>query len=146
MFASDETPAHKEAGFSLVETVAAMGILALAAIPLLQISTDATRNSQYLEKRLLARTVAENVMARAISDPLAQTSGVESGTETQLGRSFEWLLTATPVANNGLQAVTVEVRFVGEEQPLISLEALKLVAQNALSLDLSANTVQRSDP
>ena len=33
-----------EAGFSLVETVAALGILAMAAIPLLQISTDATKS------------------------------------------------------------------------------------------------------
>lgn len=144
MSARDSVPPRIDGGFSLVETVAAMGILALAAIPLLQISTDATRNSQYLEKRLLARTVAENVMARVISDPVAPSPGVERGIEVQLGRSFEWTQLATPVASNGLQSITVEVMLAGETQPLASFEALKLSASEPLSIDLRANSVEAS--
>lgn len=100
----------KDAGFSLVETIAAMGILAMAAIPLLQISTDATRNTAALETRLLARTVAENVMNRALADPAALEAGLQSGLETQLGRSFSYTLSASAMGVDGLQGLEVLVR------------------------------------
>lgn len=100
----------KDAGFSLVETIAAMGILAMAAIPLLQISTDATRNTAALETRLLARTVAENVMNRALADPAALEAGLQNGLETQLGRSFSYTLSASAMGADGLQGLEVLVR------------------------------------
>ena len=75
-----------QAGFSLVETVAAMGILAMAAIPLLQITTDATRNPSSLEGRVLARTVAENVMARSMASPEILDAGVATGRRAPDGR------------------------------------------------------------
>ncbi|MEO1642401.1 MAG: type II secretion system minor pseudopilin GspI [Pseudomonadota bacterium] len=99
-----------QAGFSLVETVAALGILAMAAIPLLQISTDATRNTAMLETRLLARTVAENVMNRAMADPVVLQAGIQSGQETQMGRAFSYTLNVSPIGSDGLQGVEVLVR------------------------------------
>ena len=87
---------RSQAGFSLVETVAAMGILALAAIPLLQVTTDASRNAASLETRLLARTVAENVMARSMSTREVLDAGLATGQETQLGRTFIWTRTTGP--------------------------------------------------
>lgn len=99
-----------EAGFSLVETVAALGILAMAAIPLLQISTDATRNTAILETRLLARTVAENVLNRALADPVALDAGLKSGLETQMGRAFSYTLNVSPLGADGLQGLEVLVR------------------------------------
>ncbi|MEM1087811.1 MAG: type II secretion system minor pseudopilin GspI [Pseudomonadota bacterium] len=99
-----------QAGFSLVETVAALGILAMAAVPLLQISTDATRNTAVLETRLLARTVAENVMNRALADPILLDAGLRNGSETQMGRAFTYTLTVSPVGTDGLQGLEVLVR------------------------------------
>ena len=101
---------HRQAGFSLVETIAAMGILAMAAIPLLQISTDATRNTAALETRLLARTVAENVLNRALAQPLALETGLQTGLEMQLGRTFSYTLRSSAVGADGLQGLEVLVR------------------------------------
>ena len=116
-----------QAGFSLVETVAAMGILALAAIPLLQISTDATRNAASLEARVLARTVAENTLARAMIEPETIDAGVVTGQETQKGRVFIWTRTSSLALAGELQNLEVQVRREDGEQVLARLVALKYI-------------------
>ena len=116
-----------EAGFSLVETVAAMGILALAAIPLLQISTDATRNAASLEARVLARTVAENTMARAIVEPERIDAGVATGRETQKGRTYIWTRTSSLAQPGELQNLEVVVRREEDQQVLARLVGLKYI-------------------
>ena len=117
----------RQAGFSLVETVTAMGILALAAIPLLQISTDATRNAASLEARVLARTVAENTLARAMIEPETIDAGVATGRETQLGRVFIWTRTSSLAQQGELQNLEVQVRQEEDEQVLARLVALKYI-------------------
>lgn len=116
-----------QAGFSLVETVAAMGILALAAIPLLQISTDATRNAASLEARVLARTVAENTLARAMIEPETIDAGIVTGRETQKGRVFIWTRTSSLAQQGELQNLEVQVRQEEDEQVLARLVALKYI-------------------
>ena len=114
-----------QSGFSLVETVAAMGILALAAVPLLQITTDATRNAANLEGRVLARTVAENVMARAMATPEIIDAGIATGRETQMGRTYIWTRTASLPQVGEIQNLEVQVRREGDEQVAARLVSLK---------------------
>ena len=114
-----------QSGFSLVETVAAMGILALAAVPLLQITTDATRNAANLEGRVLARTVAENVMARAMATPEIIDAGIATGRETQMGRTFIWTRTASLPQVGEIQNLEVQVRREDDEQVAARLVSLK---------------------
>ncbi|NQY38890.1 MAG: type II secretion system minor pseudopilin GspI [Henriciella sp.] len=116
---------NPQSGFSLVETVAAMGILALAAVPLLQITTDATRNAANLEGRVLARTVAENVMARAMATPETIDAGIATGSETQMGRTFIWTRTASLPQLGELQNLEVQVRREEDEQVVARLVSLK---------------------
>ncbi len=119
--------ASAQAGFSLVETVAAMGILAMTALPLMQVASDATRNASRLEARLLARTVAENIMARSIADPARIDSGLETGNEVQLGRGFVWTRTAGPGVPGEVQTLTVTVQMDGDPQVLARLQTLRAV-------------------
>ena len=117
--------ANPQSGFSLVETVAAMGVLALAAVPLLQITTDATRNAANLEGRVLARTVAENVMARAMATPEVIDAGIATGSETQMGRTFIWTRTASLPQVGELQNLEVQVRREDDDQVVARLVSLK---------------------
>ena len=128
-----------EAGFSLVETVAAMGILALAAIPLLQITTEANRNASSLEMRLLARTVAENEMARAMASGTILDAGVVTGEQAQIGRSFIWVRTTSRAQVGQLQNLVVEVRPSTSEQVLARLESLKYIPENLPTLNSPTN-------
>ena len=120
-----KTPA--QAGFSLVETIAAMGILAMTALPLMQVASDATRNASRLETRLLARTVAENIMARSIADPAQIDAGIETGNEVQLGRGFAWTRTAGPSVPGEVQTLTLTVQLDGDPQVLAQLQTLRAV-------------------
>lgn len=119
-----------QSGFSLVETVAAMGILALTAIPLMQVTTDATRNAASLESRLFARTVAENVMARSMASAEIIDAGISAGQETQMGRTYTWVRTAAEAQQGQLQNLRVDVRPAESEQVLASLVSLKYIPQN----------------
>lgn len=127
MLSAKQTP---QSGFSLVETVAAMGILALAAIPLMQVTTDASRNAASLESRLLARTVAENVMARSMAPREVFDAGISAGQEVQLGRTYNWVRTVSAAQQGQLQNLRVEVRPADSEQVLASLVSLKYIPQN----------------
>lgn len=122
--------ASRQSGFSLVETVAAMGILAMAAIPLLQITTEANRNASDLETRLLARTVAENEMARAMATRTLLDGGIATGQEVQMGRTYVWTRTTSMAEIGQLQNLRVEVRPADSEQVLASLISLKYIPTN----------------
>ena len=102
-----------------------MGVLALAAVPLLQITTDATRNAANLEGRVLARTVAENVMARAMATPEIIDAGIATGRETQMGRTFIWTRAASLPQVGELQNLEVQVRREDDEQVAARLVSLK---------------------
>ena len=121
-------PARNDAGFSLVETVAALGILALAAVPLMQLSSDALRNTARLESRLLARTTAENALTRTMADPEPVELGQTVGSEDQLGRTYDWRLTVYPTTREDLVRLEVRVSEAGREQDLARLVTLKTVA------------------
>ena len=116
-------------GFSLVETVAALGILSLAAVPLMQMSSDALQNTSRLESRFLARTTAENVMARTISDPVPLDLGQTSGVEEQMGRTYNWTLTVYPTDRAELLRLEVQVSEDGRPQTLARLMSLKSVGR-----------------
>jgi len=116
---------HRAQGFSLVETVAALGILALAAVPLMQLSSDALQNTARLESRLLARTTAENVLSRAMADSDPVQVGQTSGSEAQMGRAYDWTLTVFPTERDSLFRLEVRVSQSGRQQELARLTTLK---------------------
>lgn len=118
-----------------------MGVLALAAVPLLQITTDATRNSASLEGRVLARTVAENVMARSMATAEIIDAGVVAGRETQMGRTYVWSRTASLARQGELQNLEVLVRRDEDEQVLARLVSLKYTP-----VPLSLGPVSQDEP
>jgi type II secretion system protein I len=129
MFRRASAAGRSQRGFSLVETVAALGILSLAAVPLMQMSSDALQNTSRLESRFLARTTAENVMARTISDPVPLDLGQTRGSEEQLGRIYNWTLTVYPTDRAELLRLEVQVSENGRPQTLARLMSLKSVGR-----------------
>ncbi|MGB3627494.1 MAG: type II secretion system minor pseudopilin GspI [Henriciella sp.] len=117
----------QDRGFSLVETIAALGVLSLAAVPLMQLASDALVNTGRLESRLLARTTAENVLSRTIADPVALEIGQSNGREEQLGRAYDWTLTVMPTDREDLLRLEVQVRRSGQEQVQARLVTLRAV-------------------
>ncbi|MEL6322984.1 MAG: type II secretion system minor pseudopilin GspI [Pseudomonadota bacterium] len=120
--------AKPEAGFSLMEVIVALGILATAAVgftSLLQGSVEGTREVQ---ERYLARVVADNQLTDIVWRRLPLEQGVTSGTESQMGREFLWTLTILPGPRPELVFVDVQVRRGEDPEGAVIAQATTLRA------------------
>lgn len=97
-------------GFSLIELLVALAIVALVAAGLLNLAGESTRTAAHLETRALAAIVADNVTAEAmLAEP--DTLARPADGRTRLGaRDWCWTRRAIPAAGgDGLLRIDVEV-------------------------------------
>lgn len=93
-----------DAGFTLIESLVALAILAISAISLLMATEAHVARIDGLETRTLARFAAENRLAE-----IELGLGTEAETVELLGRTFEVAAARTPTEDPGLDRVDVEV-------------------------------------
>lgn len=101
-------------GFTLVEVLVALAIVAIALIAASQASATLTRNAQRQNDLVLAQICAENELARLRL--LKQMPGVGDTVRPceQGGRSFDVALTVRPTPNPSFQRVDAQVRSDGQ--------------------------------
>ncbi len=112
-------------GFTLVEVLAALVVFSVAAMGLITLTNNSTRASAYLEDRLLAQIVAENVMTDAMTDRDVLHRGVLTGRETQRERTLDWTRLVEETGTDGLKSIEVSVADAESEQTLFTLSALR---------------------
>ncbi len=107
-----------EGGFSLIETLVALAVLAVGAMALLAGAERYVINTRGLEDRIVARWVAENALA-------AMTVGVpfEPSWGEAFGVTWRSTVVTRPLPDTGLSMVTVRVSDAAErsEAPVVSL-------------------------
>ena len=99
----------KSQGFTLIEVLVALGIVAISLMAGLQATSALTRNAQRQSDVLLAHVCAENELTKA---RLArQMPGIGDSTLTceQAGRSFEVAIHVLPTPNPRLRRITAQV-------------------------------------
>lgn len=101
--------ARGDAGFTLLEVLVAMTILAVAATGLLAASGQSLAQMQMLEKKTQAQWVAENRLtelraARAWPEPGVRTDTVAFGEQ-----QWQVRLTVSQTAHAGMRQIKVEV-------------------------------------
>ena len=106
---------NKRAGFTLVEVLVALAIIAIALMAALRAAGQGTSNVGELRSRLLAGWVAENLLAehRARRDWLPL--GIQRGTGRQGGMDFAWREEVIATPNPSFRRVDVRVFASGEE-------------------------------
>lgn len=106
---------RKQAGFTLLEVLVALAIVAIALLAALRASGQSTANVGELRARLLAGWVAENILAehRARGDWLPL--GVERGVQREGGTEFVWRREVIPTPNPAFRRVDVFVSAADEE-------------------------------
>lgn len=106
---------RKRAGFTLLEVLVALAIVAIALLAALRASGQSTANVGELRARLLAGWVAENILAehRARGDWLPL--GVERGVQREGGTEFVWRREVIPTPNPAFRRVDVFVSAADEE-------------------------------
>jgi general secretion pathway protein I len=98
-----------ERGFTLVEILVALAIVAVALAAGMRALAQSADGATTLKTRTLARWVAQNRLAVAqLSDP-APASGTGSGEAVQAGSRFLWRETVTGTPNPAFRKIDIVV-------------------------------------
>ncbi|MFC7290356.1 type II secretion system minor pseudopilin GspI [Hirschia litorea] len=119
-----------EAGFTLIEVLAALSVFAIAALGLIHVSSENTHGARAIEERMLATIVADNEMTLTLVQRTPLEVGVSTGRTVVGGRDWEWRKTISTTPNPLIQQVKIEAwvydeGFEGEQSVNVSLTAFK---------------------
>lgn len=108
----------KVRGFTLLETLVALAILAVVLTAAFRAVGMATRNAEELQIRLMADWVAQNRLAlhRALAD--WPGIGVQEGSAEQGGKTFRWREDVKATPNGLFRRVDVSVMAADSEHIL----------------------------
>ncbi len=112
---------RSEAGFTLIEVLAALLIFSVAIIGLTAAGTESARSVSAIEQKMLAGIVADNVLTNARYERLQV--GARRGEEEQLGRNFDWDLETQETEAAGFYRFIVKVSQQNQNQVLIERDA-----------------------
>jgi len=105
-----QTRRQGQSGFSLMEVLVALAVLAIAMAGLIKIAGGSTANLAYLENKTIAHWVGMNQIAAArVADPKPQV-GMSQGEETMAGRDWGWSLDVAETPDLDVLRLEVAVR------------------------------------
>ena len=110
-------------GFTLIEVLAALVIVALGMLGVIEAVTQNARNGTYLRDRTIAHWVAMNIVTSQRLQP-SPPAVAESSDEVEMaGQRWRWKLTVSQTQVQSLRRLDVEVRRsdAPESKPLSSV-------------------------
>jgi len=96
-------------GFTLVEVLVALAIIAVALMAALRVAGQGTLNAGELRSRLLAGWVAENLLAEQRVRGAWPSPGTYRGTAKQGNMDFTWRVDVTETANLSFRRANISV-------------------------------------
>jgi general secretion pathway protein I len=103
-----ETPRLR--GFTLIEVLAALVIVALGMLGVIEAVTQSARNGTYLREKTLAHWIAMNVVTERRLQPSAPAIGETSGDVDFAGSRWHWRLRVTQTQLESMRRMDVAVR------------------------------------
>ncbi len=110
-------------GFTLLEILVALAVLALSLGALVTAVSSQTRNTAYLVDRTLAQWVAGNAIAELRLEGAWSEPGVRRGRSEMGGRSWAWVAASTATDDPDLQRLEVSVAPDETGEALVTLVA-----------------------
>lgn len=101
--------ANAEAGFTLVEVLAALAVFSIAALGLVRVSAENARTAQVLQTRAVAEIVADNALANVLVDPGRLDRATTRDVVRMAGRDWVVEQRVTDTGTNGLVQIQVGV-------------------------------------
>jgi len=114
-------------GFSLLEVMVAITVVALAAAAMINAIEGGARAQGAASERVLARLVAQNRMVETLARVSPPPQGRTQGRESALNQDFEWTQTISPAPGAGMLRVDVEVRAEARGQVVFNLTSFMAV-------------------
>lgn len=118
---SSANPGHyRQTGFTLLEVLIALSILAILMTGLLKIAANNTTNLRFLENTALAEQVAQNRLLQLhLADDKPETG---DGWEEMAGRRWYWQVSRSARGpGDGLWRYRVQVFLEGEQSAYVDL-------------------------
>jgi len=110
---------HGSAGFTLIEVLVAMTIIAVGVSALIASAAASSRRQDYLREREIGRWVASNALATQQALPAWPNVGTAT-TEVEMARTTWFVQTRTrAVADPDLRRLDIEARKVRDEDSYI---------------------------
>ena len=115
---------HRGHGFTLLEILVALAVLALSLGALISAGSSQTRNTALLVERTLAQWVAANTVAETRIAGTWPEPGTRRGRSRLGDRDWAWALTTRTTDDADLRRLEVEVRRdAPDAAPLVTLVA-----------------------
>ncbi|QJQ32244.1 type II secretion system minor pseudopilin GspI [Sphingomonas lacunae] len=105
--------ATDQSGFTLLEMLVALAILSIAALALVRLDAFTVRSTTDLDTRLIARIVAANAAADALTDPAPPTIGQSRSSITNGG--IVWTINQQVTATADPSVLRIEIRVTAPD-------------------------------
>ncbi len=102
---------RRTAGFTLIEVVVAMAVVALGLLAVFRVVSDTVNNTSHLRDRTFAEWIADNQLTEIRLRGALPSVGSASGTVDYAGREWDWESTVSETSVPDLVRVNVEVRL-----------------------------------
>lgn len=96
-------------GFTLIEVLIALAILAIAMAAISRTSIVATDTTLALKERTLGTWIAQNRLADNIAHKRFPSTGTNEGEETQAGVAFKWRETVSETPEPHFRRIEIQV-------------------------------------
>ena len=103
-------------GFTLIELVVALAVLAIGMTAVLQSTSQAGHAGIFLKQKTIAHWVASNRAAELSIDREWLEPGVTTGTETMADQTWQWETEVQNTEVPELRLVTIRVMLDGKEK------------------------------
>lgn len=117
------TQAQSQSGFSLVEMMAALAVIAVAGLALMNMTQVTTRNTSAVQERALAALAAENVLNAQWLEPGPMQA--RSGRYELAGTDFDWRLDVFETDSDQLVRLHLVLRPAGSDRVVSELDTFR---------------------
>lgn len=115
--------ARRTAGFTLIEMVAAIAVVAIALGAIIGGMARYAENAAYLRTRTLALWVAHNELTELTIGRKWPDIGERNGDSTMAGASWKWKITIKETEDPHLRRADIEVSAPRDKKPAAKLSA-----------------------
>lgn len=109
-------------GFTLVEVLVAVAVLAIALGAVISGMARYTSNTAYLRQKTVALWVAHNRMTELVLEPKWPDIGKSDGEVEMAGAEWEWKVEVKKTQDEQLRRIDLEVRAAGngDKRPVLA--------------------------